>query len=217
MAKVQRKLKTPEDPKMTSKKGTGKKAAAPKATTTKSTTKKAAAPKTTGKKSTGTKKDAADKKFDAARAKHLREEKKKGATASLEARLKKRLAAYSSGIKKAKKSQATVRKLLVARQKATRGNLILKQKAARTNLEARQKARLDQRVHRKPVIKGDKVVTPKAKKVKVKLVKPKLNPIPHLKDGKIVTSKQNHKKGTAAQKSGAKKAAKTKAKGTVEV
>lgn len=222
MAKVNRKLTSPTDPvKGGSKKKTGTAATKPATTGKKTGTKKPAAtkPATTGKK-VGRKpkeKDPADKKFDKERNKHLAEQRKKGKAASLEQRLKKRLELYSNGLKKAKKSQGLVRKLLVARQKVARTNLAAKQSAAKTNLLARQKARMAQRLARKPVIAKGKLVTPKAKKIKVKIVKPTLKPMPHLKDGAIVTTKHKGKKGTAAQKKGAAKAAKTKKKGSVEV
>lgn len=162
-------------------------------------------------------KSEADKKFDAERAKHKRNKNKKKSQSQLEAALKRRMAVYSNGIKKAKKSQATLRTLLAAKQKTTRVNLGIKQKAAVTNLKAKQKARMEQRLARKPVIKGDNVVTPKARKIKVKLVKPKLHPIPHLKDGKIVTTKRKPVQHDPARRAAAKEAAKTKKRGTVEV
>ena len=223
MAQVKRKLTSPTDPKKggskaktATKKPAGKKPAAakPKAA---SKPKATAKPKATGAKKPAAKKDAADKKFDNARAKHLRDQKKKGKTSTLEARLKKRLDLYTKGLKKAKKSQGLVRKLLVQRQKVARTNLAAKQSAAKTNLLARQKARMAQRLARKPAIVKGKLVTPKAKKTKVKIVKPTLKPMPHLKDGKIVTTAHKAKKGTAAQKKDATQAAKTKKKGSVEV
>lgn len=219
MAKVNRKLASPTDP---VKGGSKKKATTKPAATTKpkSTKPKTTKPATTAKAKPGRKpkeKDAADKKFDKERNKHLADQRKKGKAASLEQRLKKRLALYSNGLKKAKKSQGLVRKLLVARQKVARGNLAAKQSAAKTNLLARQKARMAQRLARKPAIVKGKITTPKAKKTKVKIVKPTLKPMPHLKDGAIVTTKHKGKKGTAAQKKGATKAAKTKKKGSVEV
>lgn len=158
-----------------------------------------------------------DRKMDNARAKHLRDQKAKGKTKSLEARLKDRLKIYSAGLKKAKVSQAKIRKLMGARQKVARQNLGAKQAAAKANLLARQKARMSQRLARKPVIKAGKIVTPKAKAVKVKIIKPTLKPLPHMKDGAITTAKRTPHKGTAAQKQGAKKAARTKKKGSVEV
>jgi len=220
MAKVNRKLTSPTDP---VKGGSKKKASTKPATTSKPKTtgkKTSTKPATTAKAKPGRKpkeKDAADKKFDKERNKHLATQRKKGKAASLEQRLKKRLELYSNGLKKAKKSQGLVRKLLVARQKVARGNLAAKQSAAKTNLLARQKARMAQRLARKPAIVKGKITTPKAKKTKVKIVKPTLKPMPHLKDGKIVTTKHKGKKGTAAQKKGATQAAKTKKKGSVEV
>lgn len=225
MAKVTRKLTSPTDPKKGGSKAKAKPAAKPaaKKAAAKPAAKKPAAKKAAAKpaaakaKKPAAKKDAADKKFDSARAKHLRNEKKKGKTSTLEGRLKKRLALYTAGLKKAKKSQALVRKLMGARQKVARGNLAAKQSAAKTNLLAKQKARMAQRIARKPAVVKGKLVTPKAKPTKVKLVKPTLKPIPHLKDGAIVTTKHKVKRGTAAQKTGAKKAARTKKKGAVEV
>jgi len=224
---VNRKLTSPEDPKKggsKAKKGAAAKpkaakASKPKAAAAKPKAAKAAKPKAAAAKPKAAKgsKSKADKDFDNKRAAHLRKQGKKDKGASLEASLKKRLAVYSAGLKKAKKSQALVRKLMGARQKVARTNLSAKQSAAKTNLLARQKARMAQRLARKPVILKGKITTPKAKPTKVKIVKPTIKPMPHLKDGAIVTTKHKAKKGTSAQKAGAKKAAKTKKKGTVEV
>lgn len=224
MAKVKRKLNGPTDPVKGGSKA--KKAKAPKAAAAKPAAKKAKAPKAAkakapkaakATKKPAAKKDASDKKFDNERAKHLRKQKAKGKAKSIEQRLKERLAKYQAGLKSTQKSQAAIRKLLVKRQTIARSNLAAKQKAGYRNLIAKQKARLAARKARKPGIKDGKIVTPKVQPKTVALVKPKLKPMPRLKKGKETTQKVVKHKGTAAQKTGAKKAQKTKAKGKVTV
>ena len=202
-------------------KATTRKARAPKAAAAKpATTRKARAPKAAAAKTTRKPKaqSAADKKLTGERAKVMATRRGQAKGKTIQARLKVRLQKYAAGLKAAKKSQAQVRSLLASRQKIARGNLISKQKAAKTNLLAKQKARLATRIARKPVIQGNKIVTPKAKgPTKVALVKATVKPLPRLKAGKQTTAKQQHHKGTAAQKSGAKKAARTKKSGKVTV
>ena len=222
---VKRKLTSPTDPvkggskakkaKATkaTKKPAAKKAAAPKA----AKAKKAAAPKAAKAKKPAAKKTASDKKFDNERATHLRKQKAKAKGKSIEQRLKERLAKYQAGLKATAVSQGKVRKLLLKRQTIALGNLKAKQKAGYRNLIAKQKARLAARKARKPMIKDGKLVTPKVAPKAVTLVKPKLKPLPRLKKGKETTQKAVKHTGTAAQKAGAKKAAKTKAKGKVTV
>lgn len=228
---VNRKLTSPTDPvkggskakakKATAKKPAAKKAAAPKAAkkpaAKKPAAKKAAAPKAAKAKKAPVKKTAAEKKFDGERATHLRKQAKKGKAKSIEQRLKERLAKYKAGVVATQKSQGALRKLLLKRQAVARSNLVAKQKAGYSNLIAKQKARLAARKARKPSIKDGKIVAPKVAPKAVALKKPKLKPMPRLKGGKEVTTKQVKHKGTAAQKVGAKKAAKTKAKGKVTV
>lgn len=222
---VKRKLTSPTDPvkggskakkaKATkaTKKPAAKKAAAPKA----AKAKKAAAPKAAKAKKPAAKKTASDKKFDNERATHLRKQKAKAKGKSIEQRLKERLAKYQAGLKATAVSQGKVRKLLLKRQTIALGNLKAKQKAGYRNLIAKQKARLAARKARKPMIKDGKLVTPKVAPKAVTLVKPKLKPLPRLKKGKETTQKAVKHTGTAAQKAGAKKAAKTKKKGKVTV
>lgn len=223
---VKRKLTSPTDPvkggskakKAAGKKPAAKKAAAPKATKPKKATKKAAAPKAAkATKKPAAKKTASDKKFDNERATHLRKQAKKAKGKSIEQRLKERLAKYQAGLKATAVSQGKVRKLLLKRQTIALGNLKAKQKAGYRNLIAKQKARLAARKARKPMIKDGKLVTPKVAPKAVTLVKPKLKPLPRLKKGKETTQKAVKHTGTAAQKAGAKKAAKTKKKGKVTV
>ncbi|QZE57395.1 hypothetical protein MPK71_gp186 [Erwinia phage pEa_SNUABM_1] len=223
---VKRKLTSPTDPvkggskakKAGTKKASGKKAAAPKAAKPKKATgKKTSAPKATKPKKASTKKTAADKKFDNERSTHLRKQAKKGKAKSIEQRLKERLAKYQAGLKATAVSQGKIRKLLLKRQSIALSNLKAKQKAGYSNLIAKQKARLAARKARKPQIKNGKLVTPKVAPKAVTLKKPKLKPMPRLKGGKETTQKAVKHTGTAAQKAGAKKAAKTKAKGKVNV
>ncbi|QYW03151.1 hypothetical protein pEaSNUABM14_00191 [Erwinia phage pEa_SNUABM_14] len=219
---VKRKLTSPTDPvkggskakKTAAKKPAAKKTTArkPKTAGTKTpTAKKAAAKKPAAKKT------AAEKKFDGERATHLRKTKARAKGKSIEQRLKERQAKYAKGLKATQASQSRVRKLLLARQKVARSNLAAKQKAGYSNLIAKQKARLAARKANKPTIKAGKIVTPKVAPKAVTLKKPTLKPLPRLKGGKQTTAKAVHHKGTAAQKTGAKKAAKTKAKGKVTV
>lgn len=219
---VKRKLTSPTDPvkggskakKAKATKATGtKKAKAPKAAKPKA----AKAPKAAKPKKAGTKKTASDKKFDNERATHLRKQKAKGKAKSIEQRLKERLAKYQAGLKATAVSQGKIRKLLLKRQSIALSNLKAKQKAGYSNLIAKQKARLAARKARKPQIKNGKLVTPKVQPKAVTLKKPKLKPMPRLKGGKETTQKAVKHTGTAAQKTGAKKAAKTKAKGKVTV
>ena len=224
---VKRKLTSPTDPvkggskakkakapKAAAKKPAAKKAKAPKAA---KATKAAKAPKAAKPKKAAAKKTSADKKFDGERATHLRKQKAKGKAKTIEQRLKERLAKYQAGLKATAVSQGKVRKLLLRRQAVAKSNLAAKQKAGYKNLIAKQKARLSARKARKPGIKNGKLVTPKVAPKAVTLVKPKLKPLPRLKGGKETTAKQVKHKGTAAQKQGAKKAQKTKAKGKVVV
>ncbi|QZE58064.1 hypothetical protein MPK70_gp188 [Erwinia phage pEa_SNUABM_33] len=218
---VKRKLKSTKDPKMTKKAGAAKAAkpkakkakAAPAAKAPKAT--KAAKPKAAKAKKPA--RTASEKKFDNERATHLRKQAKKAKGKSIEQRLKERLAKYQAGLKATAVSQGKVRKLLLKRQTIALGNLKAKQKAGYRNLIAKQKARLAARKARKPMIKDGKLVTPKVAPKAVTLVKPKLKPLPRLKKGKETTQKAVKHTGTAAQKAGAKKAAKTKAKGKVTV
>ncbi|WAK44613.1 hypothetical protein [Erwinia phage vB_Ea_2910A] len=218
---VKRKLKSTKDPKMTKKAGAAKATkpkakkakAAPAAKAPKAT--KAAKPKAAKAKKPA--RTASEKKFDNERATHLRKQAKKAKGKSIEQRLKERLAKYQAGLKATAVSQGKVRKLLLKRQTIALGNLKAKQKAGYRNLIAKQKARLAARKARKPMIKDGKLVTPKVAPKAVTLVKPKLKPLPRLKKGKETTQKAVKHTGTAAQKAGAKKAAKTKAKGKVTV
>lgn len=225
---VKRKITSATDPKKGGSKVAAKPArtrkakapAAPAAAKPKRTRKAKAAPAAGAAKATRkprTAKSSADKKLDKDRAKVMATRRGQAKGKSIQARLKVRLAKYSAGIKAAKKSQSQIRKLLLSRQKVARTNLVAKQKAAKTNLLARQKARLAQRIARKPTIQGNKIVTPKAKATKVKLVKATTKPLPRLKGGQQTTAKRTAHKGTAAQKAGAKRAARTRKKGTVEV
>ncbi len=221
MANVNRKLTSPKDPvKGGSKAKAAKATKAAKAPKTTKAPKAAKAPKATKApkttKAAGTKKDAADKKFDSERKKHLAGQRAKAKGASLEKRLKERLAKYSKGLTATKRSQGAVRKLMQRRQSIALSNLKAKQKAGYKNLVRKQNARLKARIARKPSIKSGKIVTPKVQPKAVALVKPKLKPLPRLKKGKETTAKQVHHKGTSAQKAGAKKAQKTKAKGVVK-
>lgn len=219
---VKRKLKSTKDPKMTKKAGATK-AAKPKAKKAKAAPAAAKAPKATKAAKPKTAKakkparTASEKKFDNERATHLRKQAKKAKGKSIEQRLKERLAKYQAGLKATAVSQGKVRKLLLKRQTIALGNLKAKQKAGYRNLIAKQKARLAARKARKPMIKDGKLVTPKVAPKAVTLVKPKLKPLPRLKKGKETTQKAVKHTGTAAQKAGAKKAAKTKAKGKVTV
>ncbi|UAW96677.1 hypothetical protein pEaSNUABM22_00190 [Erwinia phage pEa_SNUABM_22] len=221
---VKRKTTSPTDPvkggskakKAAGKKPAAKKAAAPKAAKPKAA-KKTAAPKAAKPKKAAPKRTASEKKYDNERATHLRKQAKKGKAKSIEQRLKERLAKYQAGLKATAVSQGKVRKLLLKRQAVAKSNLAAKQKAGYKNLILKQKARLAARKARKPSIKDGKLVTPKVAPKAVTLVKPKLKPLPRLKGGKETTAKQVKHKGTAAQKAGGKKAAKTKAKGKVVV
>lgn len=221
---VKRKTTSPTDPVKggsKAKKAAGKKPATKKASKPKAAKPKAA--KASGRSLPSTKKakkparTASEKKYDNERASHLRKQNKKAKGKSIEQRLKERLAKYQAGLKTTAKSQAQVRKLLLKRQTIALSNLKAKQKAGYSNLIAKQKARLAARKARKPTIKNGKLVTPKVQPKAVTLKKPKLKPMPRLKKGKETTQKQVHHTGTAAQKAGAKKAAKTKKKGKVTV
>lgn len=205
------KAKKAKAPKAAAKKPAAKKAKAPKAA------KATKAPKAAKAKKAPAKKTASEKKYDNERATHLRKTAKKGKAKTIEQRLKERLAKYQAGLKATAVSQGKVRKLLLRRQAVAKSNLAAKQKAGYKNLIAKQKARLSARKARKPSIKNGKLVTPKVAPKAVTLVKPKLKPLPRLKGGKETTAKQVKHKGTAAQKQGAKKAQKTKAKGKVTV
>lgn len=218
---VKRNLTSPTDPvKGGSKRG---KKAAPAAAAPAPAAKKPRAPKAAAAaaapaaKKPKAEKTQAEQKFDNERAKHLKGERAKKKGKSIEKRLKERLAKYQRGLKVTERSQAAVRKLLLRRQAVAKANLTIKQKAGYTNLLAKQSARMDARKARKPEIQNGKLVTPKVEPKKVKLIKPKLKPMPRLKKGKEVTTPVVEHVGTAAQKAGAKKAAKTKAKGTVTV
>lgn len=220
MARINRKLSSPKDPvKGGSKKKTGaavkpkapaKKPAAPK--------KPAAAKKPAAPKKAPAKKAKADKDFDNARSKHLRKEKAKGKTKTIESRLKKRMESYKAGLKRLGAKQKLRRTLRKKRQTVARTNLVAKQKASWTNLLAKQKARLKARTAAKPMVKGGKVVTPKPATTKVTLVKPKLKPLPRIVGGKIVEKKRTKPvKKSPGRKQAAKKAARTKKTGKVEV
>lgn len=205
VSRKDRKLTSPTDPV----KGGSKKKVKPTPAAT-----PAPAGKKRGKKAEPT---AADKKFDAERAKHLDKERAKNKKKSLEQRLKDRLVKYAKGLTSTMKSQAQLRKLIVKRQAVARYNMAAKQKAGYSNLLAKQKARLAARKARKPSIKDGKIVTPKVAPKQITLKKPKLKPMPRLKGGKETTAKQVHHAGTAGDKAAGKKAARTKKTGKVTV
>lgn len=206
---VNRKLNTPQDP-VNKKTGSGKstKPKAPKTQAQKDAAAKAAKERRAARTE-------ADKNFDNDRAAHLRNKNKKAAKTTVKQRLAGRLEKYRARMKDSRASQATVRKLLSMRQATTRKNIAAKQKVSRENLLGRQKARTKYLEAKKPVIKGDKVVTPKVKKPTFKPKKmPKPLPMPRLVGGKIVTTKRKPKATTDAGASkAAKQAAKTKASG----
>lgn len=124
---------------------------------------------------------------------------------TLAQRLKKRQSAFTQRLRKLAKAHKTRRQNLRKRQTVVRKNLTAKQNTARANLKGRLQLRLKNSMKAKPMIKGDKIVSPAKGTAKFKAAKPKLTKLPSARTG-IVKKK---KKGTAAQRAGAKKAAKT--------
>lgn len=174
-----------------------------------------AAPAATKPKATKPKANmtAAEKKAKAARDKVTAERRKaksgskpaaKG-KGTLRQRLKTRQSAFTARLRKLAAAHKKRRQGLRKRQAIVRKNLTAKQNTARANLKGRLQLRLKNTMKSKPMIKGDKIVTPPKGKAKFKPAKPKLVKLPSARTGVY----KKPKKGTAAQRAGAKRGAKT--------
>lgn len=226
MARIQRKITGATDPvKGGSKKKTGAAASAAAKSKPAKAKPAAAAPKARPAKAkpaaaASKKKEVhpADKKLNNERAAFLKKEASKGKAQSIEARLKERKAAFDKRVAGIPARIKLRRQLVRARNMTARQNLKLKQDASWTNLLARQKARYAAIKKAGPYIKDGKIHAGKPEHVKIKLVKPKLKPIPRMSGGKIVTTKRTKPpKHDASRKQAAKKAVRTKKKGTAVV
>lgn len=134
--------------------------------------------------------------------------KKPAGKGSLAQRLKARQSAFTKRIRGLQASHKKRRQNLRKRQAVVRKNLTAKQTTARANLKGRLQVRLKNTMKAKPMIKGNKIVTPKKGAAKFKAAKPKLTKLPSARTGEV----RKAKKGTAAQRSGAKKGAKSRAR-----
>lgn len=230
MAKpIKRKLKSVHDPKMGSTSAAVQRKQPAKAAGTKPATRKpatkAAASKTpatkpaTRRAATKSTKDltAADKKFNAARARVLKDRKEgtkaRGTKKPAGAQLAERLKTHAAAVEAAQKT-AAVNKLLQEKRKVVQNkNLKARQAATDANIKARGAARIKYIKAKKPVLKDGKIVTPKVAAPKYTPKKAKLAPMPRLVNGKIVTKPRVKKAADPDVKKGAKVGAKTRARG----
>ena len=223
--RIKRKLKTVYDPKMGStsagvKRKTGTKPAAKTNSTLtgKNGVKpKAPAPKTPVKR--GTKKlDGADKDFNNKRRKVLKDRadgsKAKVKGGDIRAQFNARKSAHAEKVKKLEAAYKLHQQLQDKRKTVQLSNLKGKQKVTDANLKARFGARLAYAKARKPVLKDGKITLATAKKPVYTPKKFDAKPLPRIgANGKIVTTAKPKKAADPDKKAGAKRGAKTKAKG----
>lgn len=222
--RIKRKLKTVHDPKMGSTSaGVQRKAPVKKAPATKTNVKQKApvkkAPATKAPVKRGTKKlDAADKDFNNKRRKVLRDRaegsKAKAKGGDIRAQFNARKAAHAEKVKKLEAAYKLHQQLQDKRKTVQLANLKGKQKVTDANLKARFGARLAYAKARKPVLKDGKITLAAAKKPVYTPKKFDPKPMPRIgSNGKIVTTARPKKAADPDKKAGAKRGAKTKAKG----
>ena len=212
--RIKRKLKTVYDPKMGSTSAGVKRKTGPKTAATTSTgTKKAPV------KKTGTKKlDGADKDFNNKRRKILKDRaegsKAKAKGGDIRAQFNARKDAHAEKVKKLEAAYKLHQQLQDKRKTVQLSNLKGKQKVTDANLKARFGARLAYAKARKPVLKDGKITLAAAKKPVYTPKKFDAKPLPRIgANGKIVTTAKPKKAADPDKKAGARRGAKTKAKG----
>ena len=220
--RIKRKLKTVHDPKMGStsagvqrKTGTKKPAAKTNSTLTgKNGARTPAKPKSALHK----KIDAADKDFNNKRRQVLRDRaagsKAKAKGGDIRAQFNARKAAHAEKVKKLEAAYKLHQQLQDKRKTVQLANLKGKQKVTDANLKARFGARLAYAKARKPVLKDGKITLAAAKKPVYTPKKFDAKPMPRIgANGKIVTTARPKKAADPDKKAGARRGAKTKAKG----
>ena len=212
--RIKRKLKTVHDPKMGS-----TSAGVKRKTGTKTPGTKTPGTKTPGTKTPGTKKlDAADKDFNNKRRKVLKDRadgsKAKAKGGDIRAQFDARKSAHAEKVKKLEAAYKLHQQLQDKRKTVQLANLKGKQKVTDANLKARFGARLAYAKARKPVLKDGKITLADAKKPVYTPKKSTAKPMPRIgANGKIVTTAKPKKAADPDKKAGAKRGAKTKAKG----
>ena len=210
--RIKRKLKTVYDPKMGSTSAGVKRKTAPK-------TPAAKPPKTPPKpKTQAPEMDAADKEFTNKRRRVLKE-RADGAKATakggdIRAQFNVRKAAHAEKVKKLEAAYKLHQQLQDKRKTVQLSNLKGKQKVTDANLKSRFGARLAYAKARKPVLKDGKITLATAKKPVYTPKKFAAKPMPRIgANGKIVTTARPKKAADPDKKAGARRGAKTKAKG----
>ena len=210
--RIKRKLKTVYDPKMGSTSAGVKRKPAPK-------TPAAKPPKTPPKpKTQAPEMDAADKEFTNKRRRVLKE-RADGAKATanggdIRAQFNVRKAAHAEKVKKLEAAYKLHQQLQDKRKTVQLSNLKGKQKVTDANLKSRFGARLAYAKARKPVLKDGKITLAEVQKPVYTPKKFESKPMPRIgSNGKIVTTAKPKKAADPDKTAGAKRGAKTKAKG----
>lgn len=209
--RIKRKLKTVHDPKMGSTSaGVQRKAPVKKAPATKTNVKP--------KSALHQKIDAADKDFNNKRRKVLKDRatgsKAKVKGGDIRAQFNARKSAHAEKVKKLEAAYKLHQQLQDKRKTVQLSNLKGKQKVTDANLKARFGSRLAYAKARKPVLKDGKITLATAKKPVYTPKKFDAKPMPRIgTNGKIVTTAKPKKAADPDKKAGAKRGAKTKAKG----
>lgn len=221
--RIKRKLKTVHDPKMGSTSaGVQRKAPATKKPAAKTnstlTGKNGARTSTKPKSALHQKIDAADKAFNNKRRKVLKDRatgsKAKVKGGDIRAQFNARKSAHAEKVKKLEAAYKLHQQLQDKRKTVQLSNLKGKQKVTDANLKARFGSRLAYAKARKPVLKDGKITLATAKKPVYTPKKFDAKPLPRIgANGKIVTTAKPKKAADPDKKAGAKRGAKTKAKG----